>query len=308
MIRTENLTKRFGPTVAVKELHLSVREGTIFGLVGPNGAGKTTTLAMLATLLRPSAGRAIVGGYDVATQPDRVRRIVGYSPDHFGFADDLKVTEYLDFYGACYGMGRAERARRIPDVLERVGLAEKADAYVDRLSRGMKQRLGLARCLLHDPAVLILDEPASGLDPGTRVQFRALLKSLRDEGKTILISSHILLELADLCDEVGIMAGGTLVAAGSIAEMLARASGEQRLHIELLEGVTEAAAWLAARDGVKRVEREGRTLTVAFDGDEAHQAALLQAMVSAGFRVLCFQPAVRTLEEVFLSVTGEGKR
>lgn len=306
MIRTENLTKRFEQIVAVKDLTLSVREGTIFGLVGPNGAGKTTTLAMLATLLRPSAGRAIVGGYDVATQPDRVRRIVGFNPDSFGFADDLKVTEYLDFYGACYGMGRLERARRIPDLLERVGLADKADAYVDSLSRGMKQRLGLARCLLHDPAVLILDEPASGLDPGTRVQFRAMLKALRDEGKTILISSHILPELADLCDEVGIMVGGTLVAAGSVAEMLARISGERLLHIEVLENAEGAAAWLAERDGISRVKREGRQLAVAFVGGEADQAALLQAMVAEGFRVLRFQPAARTLEDVFLSVTGEG--
>ena len=214
-MRSQGLVKRYDRTVAVAGLDLAIEPGEIFGLVGPNGAGKTTTLRMLATLLRPSAGTAEIDGWSVTGNPDEVRRVIGFMPDVFGVYDDMKVWEYLDFFARCYGLPAAARRRMIADLLELVDLGDRRDDYVQTLSRGMEQRLCLAHALVHDPKVLLLDEPASGLDPRARVELRELLRELRALGKTILISSHILPELEELCTSVAIVDHGKVLAAGS---------------------------------------------------------------------------------------------
>lgn len=208
MIETINLTKKYGSFTALNKLNLKIEKGTVFGFVGHNGAGKSTTFSILATLLAPTSGAAFVNGYDVTTEAKEVRNHIGYMPDFFGVYDQFKTVEYLDFYGASYGISPAERQVLIPQLLELVNLSNKSDVYVDLLSRGMKQRLCLARSLIHDPEVLILDEPASGLDPRARIEMREILKELKNMGKTILISSHILPELAEMCDEIGVITNG----------------------------------------------------------------------------------------------------
>ena len=217
IVRTEGLVKRYATTVAVAGVDLDVEEGEIFGLVGPNGAGKSTTFRILATLLQPSAGVAEIAGWSVTRNPDQVRRVLGFMPDVFGVYDDMKVWEYLDFFGRCYGLSAAQRRRTIGDLLELVDLADRRDDYVQTLSRGMEQRLCLAHALVHDPQVLLLDEPASGLDPRARVELRELLRELRSLGKTILISSHILPELEELCTSVAIVDRGRVLAKGRSA-------------------------------------------------------------------------------------------
>lgn len=219
MIEIRNLSKRYGTFHALKDISLYIEEGTVFGFVGPNGAGKSTTMSILATLMLPTSGVAKVGGYDVTRHPKEVRKRIGYMPDFFGVYDQLKATEYLHFYGASYGIPRAEREQLIPQLLELVNLTDKADTYVDSLSRGMKQRLCLARCLVHDPEVLILDEPASGLDPRARIEMREILKELKLMGKTIIISSHILPELAEMVDEIGVIEHGEMVAQGKVSDI-----------------------------------------------------------------------------------------
>ena len=228
-IQTESLTKRYGRNVAVGGLDLTIEAGEIFGLVGPNGAGKTTTLKMLATLLPPSAGDAEIGGVSVRRQPDAVRRVIGYMPDNFGVYDDMRVWEYLDFFGRCYGLSASRRRQMIGDLLELVDLVGKRDAYVQDLSRGMQQRLCLAHALVHDPQVLLLDEPASGLDPRARVELRELLRELRSLGKTIVISSHILPELEELCTSLAIIDHGRVMASGRVDDIAERFRDRRRL-------------------------------------------------------------------------------
>ena len=222
IIETRNLTKRYGKLMAVNELSLQVEQGAIYGFVGPNGAGKTTTMRMLTTLLRPTSGEASVAGHSVARDPRGVRRAIGYMPDFFGVYDDMKVWEYLDFFAACYNIPEAARGGLITDLLELVDLSHRRDDQVDTLSRGMKQRLCLARTLAHDPQVLILDEPASGLDPRARIEIRELLVELSRMGKTIFFSTHILADVAEICTQVGIVEAGRLVAQGSLEEMQRR--------------------------------------------------------------------------------------
>jgi len=235
MIEIENLTKTYGSFTALKSMSMSIAKGTVFGFVGPNGAGKSTTMSILATLLAPTSGTAKVGGYEVTRHPQEVRKLIGYMPDFFGVYDHFKTTEYLHFYGASYGIPRAEREKMIPQLLELVNLTDKADFYVDSLSRGMKQRLCLARCLVHDPELLILDEPASGLDPRARIEMREILKELKSMGKTIMISSHILPELAEMVDEIGVIEHGELIAKGKVQDIQNRMRTNRTLHIRLME-------------------------------------------------------------------------
>ena len=229
MIEIIGLTKQYGKFTALDHLDLQIEEGTVFGFVGQNGAGKSTTFSILATLLAPTSGTAFVNGYNVVKDPKKVREQIGYMPDFFGVYDQLKAEEYLDFYGASYGISIDERKKLIPQLLELVNLSDKRDSYVDLLSRGMKQRLCLARSLIHDPEVLILDEPASGLDPRARVEMREILKELKHMGKTILISSHILPELAEMCDVIGIIDQGRLKAQGSVAKFKKSYKGQKVL-------------------------------------------------------------------------------
>jgi ABC-2 type transport system ATP-binding protein len=307
IVEARGLTKRYDGTLAVAGVDLAIEAGEIFGLVGPNGAGKTTMLRMLATLLEPSAGDAEIAGQSVRRNPQAVRRVLGYMPDAFGVYDDMKVWEYLDFFGRCYGLGPAQRKRIIGDLLELVDLAAKRDAYVLSLSRGMQQRLCLAHALVHDPQVLLLDEPASGLDPRARVELRELLRELRSLGKTIVISSHILPELEELCTSVAIVDRGKVLAAGTIAEIGQRLRVGEVLRVRVLGGAdaTEAArAWFEGHADVASASSDaGGEIEIGFRGDEAGAAALLAAAVRAKLPVVSYSPAATDLQELFLQVT-----
>ena len=308
IVRTEGLVKRYDRTVAVAGIDLAIDQGEIFGLVGPNGAGKTTTLRMLATLLRPDAGTAEIDGWSVTRNPDEVRRVLGFMPDAFGVYDDMKVWEYLDFFARCYGLPAAGRRRMIGDLLELVDLGDRRDAYVQDLSRGMQQRLCLAHALVHDPQVLLLDEPASGLDPRARVELRELLRELRSMGKTIVISSHILPELEELCTSVAIVDRGQVLAQGRVAEIERRLRFGAVLRVRLLlEGDELAAARdrLAAEPDVASatILPDG-TVELGFRGDDAAAARLLATVVAAGLPVASFARAASDLEELFLQVTA----
>ena len=307
IVQTDGLVKRYDRTLAVAGIDLVVEQGEIFGLVGPNGAGKTTTLRMLATLLRPSAGTAEIGGWSVTRNADEVRRVIGFMPDVFGVYDDMKVWEYLDFFARCYGLPAAGRRRMIDDLLELVDLGDKRDDYVQTLSRGMEQRLCLAHALVHDPQVLLLDEPASGLDPRARVELRELLRELRSLGKTILISSHILPELEELCTSVAIVDRGLVLAQGRVSDIERRLRFGAVLRVRLLlEGeALEAARARFAEDAdvASAVLLDDGTIELGFRGDDAASARLLAASVTEGLPIVSFARAASDLEELFLQVT-----
>ncbi len=307
IVETRGLVKQYGRLTAVKELDLVVQEGAVFGFVGPNGAGKTTTMRILATLLRPTAGEAWVAGHSVRKQRRDVRRAIGYMPDFFGVYGDMRVWEYLDFFSACYEIPADTRQRLVSDLLELVDLSHRRDDYVDALSRGMKQRLCLARALAHDPKVLILDEPASGLDPRARVEIRELLRELQAMGKTIFVSSHILSEIQEVCTHIGIIEAGQLVAMGTMEEMRQLIKAHRILRVGLSGRIEEAQGWLAGQPNVMGIEPvtgngEGN-LEVSFTGDDDALARLLNEMVSAGFPVLLFREESGDLEDVFMRLT-----
>jgi ABC-2 type transport system ATP-binding protein len=308
IVKATGLVKRYDRTLAVAGLDLDVGEGEIFGLVGPNGAGKTTTLGILATLLVPDQGDAEIAGASVRRNPNDVRRVLGWMPDSFGVYDDMKVWEYLDFFARCYGIPAERRRRMIGDLLELVDLADKRDTYVQGLSRGMQQRLCLAHTLVHDPQVLLLDEPASGLDPRARVELRELLRELRAMGKTILVSSHILPELEELCTSVAIIDRGQVLAHGRVAEIEKRLRVGAVLRARILGDIddTEAArAWFATqRDVVTAEVLDDGTIEIGFHGDEDGTARLLAHAIGADLRVISFARAASDLEELFLQLTA----
>ena len=306
MIEVRNLVKRYKNVDALKGVSFSVDEGDIYGFIGPNGAGKTTSIRILSTLLIPNEGEAYVAGYNCVKEPDKVRKIIGYMPDYFGVYNDLLVWEYLDFFGAAYKIPRADRAKIIDQVLEMTNLGVKRDAFVSELSKGMKQRLCLARTLIHDPDVLILDEPASGLDPRARIEMRELLKELKSMNKTIFISSHILSELSDFCNKVGIIELGEMVVSGDIDAILKQVSTGQLILIEFAEGTDLAAAALSLKSYpmVGDVwERDVNALEVHFEGGEDDTSQLMGHLLTAGFKVKSFKEAVNDLEDIFMKVT-----
>ncbi len=309
IVHAGGLVKRYDRTLAVAGLDLDVAEGEIFGLVGPNGAGKTTTLRILATLLVPDAGDAEIGGFSVRRNPNDVRRVLGFMPDSFGVYDDMKVWEYLDFFARCYGIPAERRRRMIGDLLDLVDLGAKRDTYVQGLSRGMQQRLCLAHALVHDPSVLLLDEPASGLDPRARVELRELLRELRNLGKTILVSSHILPELEELCTSVAIIDRGQVLAHGRVAdiERRLRVGAVYRVRVLGDDGaVTAASTWFAQqRDVVSAQVLDDGTIEIGFHGNDEGAAALLAAAVRDDLRVATFSRAASDLEELFLQVTAQ---
>jgi len=305
MLVVDHLRKEYKTLVAVNDLSLRLEPGDIFGFIGPNGAGKTTTIRMLATLLTPTSGKAEVDGVDVTKSPEAVRTLIGYMPDFFGVYDDVKVWEYLDFFAAAYRIPRVQRETVINDVLELTDLTGKRDAYVEELSRGMKQRLCLAKTLVHDPKLLLLDEPASGLDPRARIELRDLLRALRDMGKTILISSHILPELADFCNKIGIVEKGNLLLFGGVEEILAQINGGSGISIHLAaeEDATRAVEILQILPGVGKVERDGAALQVVIDHSTIEQHQLLAALITANLRVVSCAETHLDLEDLFMSVT-----
>jgi len=304
-VETRGLTRRYGKLLAVDGMNLQVPAGALFGLIGPNGAGKTTTLRMLAGLLEPTAGEIVIGG-QVANHDWRLlRRQIGYMPDFFGVYEDMLVWEYLDFFGRCYGLPGARRKQVIDELLELVDLADKREAYVQTLSRGMRQRLCLAHALVHDPQVLLLDEPASGLDPRARVEMRELLRELGAMGKTVIVSSHILTELAELCDSVGIIERGRLVASGPVPEITRQVHEGHTLRLRILSDPEAAEAALRGHRGVGTVFVDGDVLETEFLGDDQAAADLLAALVTQGVRVASFGQVTSDLEEIFLRLTSE---
>ena len=280
-VSIRGLTKRYGALFAVQDLHLDVPRGSVFGLIGPNGAGKTTTFAVLASLLAPTSGHVSVLGHDPVRSPREVRKRLGYMPDVLGVYDGLRVDEYLSFFAACYQVPRAKVAPTIDTLLELVDLTTKRDSMVNALSRGMKQRLSLARALVHDPEVLVLDEPASGLDPRARVELRNLLAELRGMGKTIIVSSHILAELTEMCTDIAIMEKGRLLASGTPGQIRDRVGHGRQVKARLAGG-------------------EERTFTVA---DDAEQAALLRRLLDEGLTVVEFTEVGQGLEDLFMQIT-----
>ena len=306
MLWVEGLVKSYMRTRALDGLSLHVPRGSIYGFVGPNGAGKTTTMRILATLLAPDAGEAYVDGRPLTSNPGGVRSKIGYMPDFFGVYDNLTVTEYLDFYAAAYGVPSAEARRTIPELLELVDLAHKRGDFVEGLSRGMKQRLGLARCLVHNPEVLLLDEPASGMDPRARYEMREIVKELQRLGKTVLVSSHILLELAEMCSHIGIIQGGRLLREGPVNTILGSLRGARAVRIGVMGDAASraaAAAVLARQPGVGEAQVVGDDLEATFNGDDGAMARLLRALVEANIPVVRFAPAANSLEEIFMQLT-----
>jgi ABC-2 type transport system ATP-binding protein len=310
VIEIRGLVKRYDDQLAVAGIDLTVGTGEIYGLVGPNGAGKTTTMKILATLLAPTAGEALVCGIPVTQEPIEVRRRIGYMPDFYGVYDDLRVWEYLDFFARCYGVPSRRRGGMVDELLGIVGLSDKRNAYVEALSRGMRQRLCLAHTLVHDPALLILDEPASGLDPRARVEMREILRELRAMGKTILVSSHILPELAEMCTAVGIIDRGRLLRSGRIADIERSLRANALLRIDIVGDPAAAVDWLGTRSGVADVMLVDDApagiarIEATYDGDPEAQAALLRDMIAAGHPISSFTQAASDLEEIFLKVTG----
>lgn len=303
MIQIQGFTRMFGETMAVHNLTMHVKEGDIFGFIGPNGAGKTTTMRFLATLLRPTAGTAIIAGHSVTSEPHLVRRVIGYMPDMFGVYDGMRVWEYLDFFAAAYGIHGEKRKQVVQDVMELLDLAGKKDVFVEALSRGMRQRLCLAKTLIHDPKVLILDEPASGLDPRARMEIKELLLELQRMGKTILISSHILSELADVCNRIGIIEKGDLLACGTVEEIRRSIKQHRILEIQVLNGAPKTKTILLEHPAVRNVEGYGDTFRVEFTGGLGEISSVHRALIDGGVQVVWFREHETDLEEVFLTVT-----
>ncbi len=310
IIDFQNVSKNFARRKAVDNVNLKIDSGEIFGLVGPNGAGKTTTMRMLVTLLNPDHGEILVGGYSVRKTPQEVRRQIGFMPDSFGVYGDMTVKEYLEFFAACYRIPSTNRPTLINDLLELVDIPHRRDDMVDTLSTGLKQRLSLARVLIHDPSILVLDEPASGLDPRARVEIRELLLEVSRLGKTILFSSHILADVAELCTRVAIMEGGKLAALGTLDQLSEKAVPHRLIEIAILDRAEDAQIFLNTNPGVSAVRiqpetgRNGRvTLSVDFNGDDAALHELLASLLSEKFSVVHFSEETQNLEEVFMRTT-----
>jgi ABC-2 type transport system ATP-binding protein len=303
MIKTQELTKVYGDLRAIDNLNLELVEGDLFGFIGPNGSGKTTTMRILATLLQPTWGEASVGGYSIYTHPKEIRRQIGYMPDFFGVYDDMKVIEYLEFFAAAYRIKGASRRKICNEVLELVDLGYKRDAFVTSLSRGMTQRLGLARVLLHDPKVLLLDEPASGLDPRARIEIRGLLKELRKMGKTIMVSSHILPELADICNKVGIIERGVMLVNANVADVMKQVRQRTLLNVRVAGDQEPAAKLLAQSSLVESVEvRDGR-IDVTLRENVEDYSELSTELVKNGYKLHLFKEDEINLETAFMALT-----
>ena len=303
MIEITNFGKRYGDFVAVERLNLRIEAGELFGFIGPNGAGKSTTIRFLATLLKATRGEGTVNGFSVTKDPLNVRRSVGYMPDNFGVYDGMKVWEFLDFFAVAYQVPRSKRKHVIGDVLELLDLTHKRDDFVNGLSRGMKQRLCLAKTLVHDPPVLILDEPSSGLDPRARLEVKALLKELRRMGKTILISSHILSELADCCTSIGIIERGQLLMHGPIDEVYRRIQRNRIIELKIMDNMDAAMSILRSCPELRDVQPFDHRVTVELEGGDEHVAALLEQLLAGGVRLRSFAEKDPTLEDVFMLVT-----
>jgi ABC-2 type transport system ATP-binding protein len=303
VIETKDLTKTYGTLHAINHLDIKLERGDVFGFIGPNGAGKTTTMRILATLLNPTFGEAYVCGYSIYTKPKEIRRVIGYMPDFFGVYDDMKVIEYLEFFAAAYRIKGPARRKICDEVLELVDLGYKREAFVTSLSRGMTQRLGLARVLLHDPQVLLLDEPASGLDPRARIEIRGLLKELRNMGKTIMVSSHILPELADICNKIGIIERGELLVNSDVAEVMRKVRRQPVLKVGVTGDSDSAAKLLSQHKGVEKIDTTNGVLTVTLAPEIEDYSDLPSLLIGAGHKLTLFKEEEVNLETAFMELT-----
>lgn len=303
VIELRRLHRFFGRTKAVNDVTFEVYPGQVFGYIGPNGAGKTTSMRILATLDLPTAGDALIDGYSVINDPDRVRRRLGFMPDAFGVYANVNCREYLDFFARSYGLRGRERRLAMDKTMEFTGLNVLAEKPISGLSKGMKQRLCLGRSMIHDPAVMILDEPAAGLDPRARIELREMIARLAKDDKTILVSSHILTELAEMCDVVGIIEQGQLLATGSVAEIQRGQLTHSRVRVRVLENTAGLGKWLSEREGFSDIVTDGELLHFSHVGERAEEAVLLKEMIESGFRIAEFGARHSTLEDVFLNVT-----
>jgi ABC-2 type transport system ATP-binding protein len=309
VVKTVNLTKKFGDFYAIRDINLDLQAGDCFGFIGPNGAGKTTTMRIIATLSQPSWGEAYVCNHPVLTQPEEIRRLVGYMPDFFGVYDDMKVIEYLEFFAAAYRIHGPARRKKCNEMLEVVDLDFKRDAYANTLSRGQTQRLGLARTLLHDPQVLLLDEPLSGLDPRARIEMRALLRRLGGLGKTIIVSSHILPELADLCNKVGIIDKGVLNVNASVADVMKQVRDRTVLHVQVAGDADAAAKLLQQSSLVAEVRIDKGQIDLTLHQGVEDYTELPTLLVSAGHKLKLFREEEINLESAFMTLTkGTGAK
>lgn len=303
MIETKGLTKNYGNLAALVDLDLRINDGDIYGFIGPNGAGKTTTMRILATLLEPTRGRAFIEGLDVTKNGKKVRSVIGYMPDFMGVYDDLKVFEYLEFFAAAFGIERKKRKSIVEGVLELTDLQSKRNVSVDSLSRGMQQRLGLARVLIHDPKVLILDEPASGLDPRARIEIRELLRELKRMGKTIMISSHILSELEEICDHVGIIERGRLVFSGTMEEIRNRMGVQSKVRVRVGSNHQRAVELLSALPQIQQVKVVGTHIAVTFEDEQNTEGLIARTLVRGDIDIISIQPEQVRLDDAFLRLT-----
>jgi len=310
VVQTSHLTKKYGDFVALDDLTISLERGGILGFIGPNGAGKTTTIKILVGLSKPTGGSATIAGVDCTADSRRIKQLVGYMPDTFGSYDNMRVHEYLDFFGAAFRIARPARKKRIEEVMETTGSTYMRDRYVESLSHGMKQRVGIARTLLHDPQVLILDEPANGLDPAARVEMRQILLRLAEMGKTLIVTSHILPELSRICNVVAIITHGKLRAFGTLDQIMRNVRSRRTMELQLLVAadVERAATFLKGHlEADASITASATEATVRFSSshDDAALAALLKGLVAAGFSVAQFREEVQDLEDAFLSVTAQ---
>lgn len=303
MIKTENLTKKYGDLFAIKGIELDLQQGDLFGFIGPNGAGKTTTMRIIATLSEPSWGEAYVCGHSIYTNPKEIRRLVGYMPDFFGVYDDMKVIEYLEFFAAAYRIKGPARRKKCDEMLEIVDLDFKRDAFANTLSRGQTQRLGLARVLLHDPQVLLLDEPLSGLDPRARIEMRNLLRRLGQTGKTIIVSSHILPELADVCNKIGIIDRGVMNISADVTDVIKQVRDQTILQIAVSEDSGRAGEVLSGHGSVDSVSRGDGFWVVTLDKECDDYSELPSFLIENGFKLTLFREEEVNLESAFMALT-----
>lgn len=305
MLVIKNLEKSYGNFKALNGLNLEIEKGEIFGFIGPNGAGKSTTMKIVSGLLSPDSGEVYVDGIDAIKNNKELKDKIGYMPDFFGVYDNLRAIEYLEFYASIYGIIGEEARKLSMDLLELVNLQDKWDANVDGLSRGMKQRLCLARCLVHNPELLILDEPASGMDPRARFEMKGILKNLKEMGKTIIVSSHILSELGEICTRIGIIKNGSIVCEGTVEEVMLRASGTAPINITVMEDPEKAIEVLKQIPDVKEISLDGNKVTASVAGGEKEAKEILKALVTQDVSVIGFAKAVGNLEDVFIQITED---
>lgn len=303
MLSIKGLEKTYGDFKALNGLDLTINKGEIFGFIGPNGAGKSTTMKIVSGLLTPDSGEVYVDGIDAIKRNKELKEKIGYMPDFFGVYDNLKAIEYLEFYGSIYGLSYSEGKKIGMDLLELVNLKDKAEAYVDGLSRGMKQRLCLARCLMHNPKLLILDEPASGMDPRARFEMKNILKNLREMDKTIIVSFHILSELGEICTNIGIIERGKMVCQGTVEEIMEEAKGNNPLFITVIDGVEEAIKVLKEIPTIGKVTFDKNKITASLSGNEAEAAEVFRTLINRNIKVTSFNKSEGNLEDLFIKLT-----